>query len=283
MTISAAQVRELRERTGIGIMECKRVLEEAGGDITGAIHILRTAGCMTAAQKASRTTAEGRVQARIGDGVAILVEVNCETDFVARDQEFVDFVERFAAVALETRETCVEALLEGELESQRLQLVQTTGENISVRRLSVLEGGCIGAYVHGEGSLGALVALASENTALAEDLAMHIVAMRPAVVAREQVPQADINRERELFLERAEQSGKPPEIIEKMVTGRLDKYLSEVSLLEQPYVQDTDRVVAELLGENRVAGFVCYAVGEGIERETADFASEVADMVGSVS
>lgn len=280
--MSAALVKELRERTGLGLLECKKALAAAGGDIEAAIEELRKSSGMKAAKKAGRTAADGVVVSRIAsDGSAgMLLEVNSETDFVARDENFLAFVGQVADKAFADRQTDVAALMEGELESAREALVQKIGENIGVRRASLIssEGGVVGAYVHGNNRIAVLVELKGGDQDLAKDVAMHVAAVNPQVVSPADMPEDVIAKEKEIFTAQAAESGKPAEIIEKMIGGRIKKFLAENSLVEQPFVKDPDLTVGKLVANAgaEVASFVRFEVGEGIEVEKVDFAEEVA-------
>jgi elongation factor Ts len=238
--ISASQVKELRERTGLGMMECKKALVEAGGDIEKAIEELRKSSGMKAAKKASRTAADGVVAIKVADdgGYALVLEVNSETDFVARDGNFLDFVQKVLAKAFADKQTDVAALMEGELENARQALVQKIGENITVRRARLVSAasGVVGGYVHSNSKIAVLVALQGGDADLAKDVAMHVAAVNPAVVRPDDMPADLIAKEKEIYMAQARESGKPEEIIEKMVAGRVKKFLSECSLLVQPFV-----------------------------------------------
>ncbi len=277
MAVTAAQVKELRERTGLGMMDCKKALTETSGDIELAIETLRKSSGMKAAKKAGRTASDGLVRMRAGDGFAVLVEVNCETDFAARDENFTHFVDQVADAVLETKQTDVAQLLESGFEAKREALVQKIGENVSIRRAALLENP--GAdYVHSNSKIGVLVALEGGDEALARDVAMHIAASNPMVVSPDDVPADVVSKEREIYTAQAADSGKPAEIVEKMIEGRVRKYLAEISLTEQPFVKDSATKVGKLLkgAGASVSCFVRYEVGEGIEKEEADFAAEVA-------
>ena len=285
MAVTAALVKELRERTGLGMMECKKALVETDGDIEQAIENLRKSGQAKAAKKAGRTAAEGAVVAKVaGDGkTGVIVEINSETDFVARDANFTAFADKVAQLVLDTKETDVEKLktieLDGSpLEEVRTALVQKIGENIQVRRATVVESpeGVVGAYIHG-GKIGVLVALQGGDAELGKDVAMHVAASNPAVVNPDDVDEETINKEKEIFSAQAKESGKPDNIIEKMITGRINKFLKEISLVEQPFVKDPDTTVGKLVkaGGASVQSFTRYEVGEGIEKEEVDFAAEV--------
>lgn len=291
--ISAALVRELRDRTSAGMMECKRALEATGGDIERAIEELRKSGAAKAGKKAGRIAAEGAVKIVTSDNgkYAAMVEVNCETDFVARDVNFVAFVNAVAETAMRAKTQDVIALsalpLHGQtthtVEQARLELVTKVGENIQIRRIVISDAGStgtIGAYTHG-GRIGVMVELDTDNNELARDIAMHIAASRPLVVSPDNVPQDVVAKEKEIYTAQAASSGKPQEIIEKMVLGRLKKYLDEVSLLGQPFVKDPDLTVGSLLNKHRtrVTGFHRYEVGEGIEKIVEDFKEAVMSQV----
>ncbi len=284
--ISASLVKELRERTGLGMMECKKALVEAGGDIEKAIEELRKSSGMKAAKKAGRTAADGVAAARVADdgSYAVLVEVNSETDFVARDGNFLDFVQKVLAKAFASRQTQIAALMDGELETARQALVQKIGENISVRRVELVtaEAGVVGGYVHSTNKIAVLVALKGGDAELAKDVAMHIAAVNPAVVRAEDMPADVVAKEKEIYLAQARESGKPEEILEKMVAGRVKKFLSESALVEQPFVKDPDLTVGALVKKAgaEVLSFTRFEVGEGIEKEEVDFAAEVAAAAG---
>lgn len=278
--VTAAMVKELRERTGLGMMECKKALVAADGDIEAAIEEMRKSGQAKAAKKAGRTAAEGVVVLRVAeDGkAAVLVEVNSETDFVARDDGFLEFAGRVADQAFADRQADVAALMEGDLENARQALIQKIGENISVRRIALAESdGFVGSYVHGNNRIGTLVSLAGGNAELAKDVAMHVAASNPMVVSPEEVPEDVLSKEREIYSAQAKESGKPDNIVEKMVEGRVRKYLAEVSLVSQPFVKDPDQKVGDLLknADASISSIVRFEVGEGIEKEEADFAAEV--------
>jgi elongation factor Ts len=280
--MSAAQVKELRERTGLGLLECKKALAACGGDIEQAIEELRKSSGMKAAKKAGRTAADGVVACRVaGDGsYAVIVEVNSETDFVARDESFLAFVGKVVDTAFTNRQTDVAALMAGELESAREALVQKIGENIGVRRIELVnaDAGVVGAYVHGNNRIAVLVGLTGGDQDLAKDVAMHVAAVNPQVISPADMPAEVIAKEKEIYTAQAQDSGKPAEIIEKMIGGRIKKFLAENSLLEQAFVKDPDLTVGKLVAGAgaEVATFVRFEVGEGIEVEKADFASEVA-------
>ena len=283
MAISASMVKELRDRTGLGMMECKRALTEAGGDIEVAIEDLRKSSGMKAAKKAGRTAAEGTVSIKLADdnSVGVLLEVNSETDFVARDENFLGFVGTVIDAVFETKNTDIESLMSGALETQREALVQKIGENISVRRATIVEGKNVDGYVHSNGKIAVLVSLTAGDSVLAKDVAMHVAAVNPQVAKPEDMDAALLEKERAIYVAQAEDSGKPAEIIDKMVEGRVRKFLAESSLVEQPFVKDPDLKVGQLLKNSSadITSFYRYEVGEGIEREEVDFAAEVAAQV----
>ena len=281
MAISASVVKELRDRTGLGMMDCKKALVEADGDIDAAIEILRKSSGMKAAKKAGRIAADGILGSKVAGGKGVIVEVNCETDFAAKDESFQAFVETVTDKVFDTGTTDIEAL---GLDSEREALVQKIGENISIRRAEVFEeGDQVVEYIHTNGKIGVLVAMAGGTEELGRDVAMHIAAMSPTVVSPEDAPAELVAKEREIYTAQAEESGKPPEIIEKMIDGRIKKYLSEISLLEQPFVKDGDTRVGALLKNQgaSISRFVRLEVGEGIEKEEEDFAAEVQKQLGS--
>lgn len=288
MSISASLVKQLRERTGAGMMECKKFLVQANGDIEEAIKEMRKAGGVKADKKADRVAAEGKIFIDKNDSEAVILEVNSETDFVARDESFVDFGNKVAATALQTKVTDVKTLAEQQLsdgsmtvEEARQQLVAKIGENIQLRRLlQVSTEGAIGSYLHGA-KIGVMVSLKNGSEDLAKDIAMHIAASNPIVVSKDDVPAEAIENEREIFTAQARESGKPQEIIDKMIEGRISKFVNEVSLTGQPFVKDPSKTVGQLLKENgaEVVEFVRYEVGEGIEKKEDNFVAEVMAQV----
>jgi elongation factor Ts len=292
MQITAAMVKELRERTGSGMMECKKALTEAGGDIDAAIENMRKSGLAKADKKAGRVAAEGRIAIKISDDgkTAVIAEVNCETDFVSGGDDFLTFVNEVAATALENRPESVEALVElaidgGQtIEEKRKEMVSKIGENIQVRRFELmqLDAGNFGSYLHGT-RIGVLLGMENGNDDLIKDVAMHIAASRPTCVTEAQVPAELLEKEREILIAQAQDSGKPQDIIEKMVDGRIRKYLAEITLVGQPFVKDPDKTVGALLKDEgaEVKGFVRYEVGEGIEKKQENFADEVMAQVNA--
>lgn len=291
MSISAAQVKELRERTGLGMMECKAALQETQGDMEAAADLLRKKAGAKVEKKAGRTAAEGAIGLYVsGDRrLAAMAEVNSETDFVAKGEDFVSFANACAATVAEAQPADVDALygksLSGGTQSvaqAREGLVMKLGENIGVRRFVRLQSarGRLGSYVHGR-KIGVVVEVEGGDETLAKDLAMHIAASRPECVSKDQVPADAIAREKEIFAEQAKQSGKPANIIEKMIEGRINKFLNEITLLGQPFVKDPDTTVEKLLKSAgaKVVRFTRFEVGEGIEKKSGDFAAEVMAQV----
>ncbi len=287
MSISASMVKELRERTGAGMMECKKALVAADGDMDQAAEALRKSGQAKADKKAGRVAADGRVVVAAGEGHAAVVEVNSETDFVAKDENFAAFVEAVAKTALDIEAQDVEALSAATLadgrtvEQARTELVAKVGENISVRRVAqIAASGALGSYVHNS-RIAAVVALSEDNEMLARDIAMHVSATNPECIDEGGVPAATLERERRILTEQAQDSGKPAEIVEKMVNGRLAKFLKEITLVGQPFVKDPDQSVGKLLkaAGATVTGFIRFEVGEGIEKKEENFAEEVMKQI----
>lgn len=291
MTITASQVKELRERTGLGMMECKQALVEANGDGDAAIEILRKKAGAKVEKKAARTAAEGVISIYLSNDkkTVSMVEVNSETDFVAKEDKFQNFANAIAERIAKSQPDNLDALtalplMDGAAETvsqAREALVSTMGENMNIRRFLCITGsGNIGTYVHGS-KIGVVVDMQGGSPELARDVAMHIAASRPEFVNKEEVPQDNIAKEKEIFIAQAKESGKPDNIIEKMVEGRVNKYLNEITLLGQPFVKDPDTTVEKLLkGANAtVKRFYRYEVGEGIEKAACDFASEVMAQV----
>ena len=291
MAISAAQVKELRERTGSGMMECKKALLEANGDMDAAIEALRKSGLAKADKKAGRVAAEGLIVIEVSpDGKeAALVEVNSETDFVAKKEEFQEFARNVARRVLADKPASVEELLklpitdgsDTDIETARKELIAKLGENIGVRRFEIVQSnGTIGCYLHGT-RIGVLVELEGGDEALARDIAMHIAASRPVSISEEDMPKDILEKEKEIITAQAQESGKPADIVEKMVQGRIRKFLAEVTLLGQPFVKDTDTSVGKLLDKAgaKVLSFRRMELGEGIEKKQENFAEEVMAQV----
>ena len=279
-----AMIKELRERTGVGFGDCKKALVEADWDMERAVDLVRLQSGAKAAKKADRTAAEGLLGVKIEGDRAAMVEVNVETDFAARNPKFAAFVERAVDKALEDGAEDLAAALE----DQRQSLVQEIGENINVRRatrIAASAGGTVVGYLHQDGKKGTVVAInggGDAANALGLDIAMHITAMRPLVVAPDDVPADIVAKERAIFEEQAADSGKPPQIVEKMVTGRVRKFLAESSLLEQPFVKDSSVKISRLLKSASATcdGFERFEVGEGIDKKDEDFAEEVRKQIG---
>ncbi len=282
MQITAALVKELRERTGAGMMECKKALQENNGDIEIAIEAMRISGQAKAAKKAGRIAAEGLISVAQAGDLAAMVEINSETDFVAKGDDFKDFCSAVAGAALKHQTIDTEALLATPLEDgktveeNRKDLIAKIGENISVRRVTLAQASNLGVYLHGT-RIGVLVELEGGDAELAKDIAMHIAASRPVCVAADDVPAELLEKEREIFSAQAAESGKPPEIIGKMVEGRIAKYLKEVTLLGQPFVKDPEQMISNLLqkANAKALGFARFEVGEGIEKKVDNFVEEV--------
>jgi elongation factor Ts len=285
MAITASLVKELRERTGLGMMECKKALEESSGNIEVAIENLRKASGLKAAKKAGRTAAEGVVLARVdgNGGFGVLLEVNSETDFVARDENFLKFTNTVLEKAYTSKQADVAAVMAGDLETARQALVQKIGENISVRRIAAVTpaAGVVGAYVHSNSRIAVLVELKGGSVELARDIAMHVAALNPPVVSPAQMPAELVEKEKEIIRAQPDMAGKAAEIVEKMVQGRISKFLKESSLTEQPFVKNPEVTVGALAKKAgaEIVSFVRYEVGEGIAKEETDFAAEVAAQV----
>ena len=291
MSITASMVKELRERTSAGMMECKKALVASNGDLDAAAELLRKSGQAKADKKASRVAADGRVVIAQDGNKAVIVEVNSETDFAAKDANFVVFADAVAAAAIASGTSDVavfagEKLADGRrVEDARTALIAKIGENISVRRIgSVVSGGVIAHYTHGA-RIGAIVALDGGDETLARDIAMHVAASNPTCIDESGVPAETLENERRILTEQAQDTGKPPEIIEKMVTGRINKFLKEITLLGQPFVKDPDISVAKLLkaANATVTSFVRFEVGEGIEKKEDNFVEEVMAQVKGAS
>jgi elongation factor Ts len=288
MNITADTVKQLRERTGAGMMECKKALVETKGDLDAAAELMRKSGLAKADKKATRVAAEGTIAIERSGATAAMVEVNCETDFVARGDEFRSFAREVAKAALAHAVPDLGALGQvgsgaGSLEERRRALIAKIGENISIRRfVRVTAPGALGDYIHGT-RIGSLVALEGGDEALARDLAMHVAAINPAYVDASAVPAQVLDKEREILTDQTKGEKKPPEIIAKMVEGRLRKYLAEITLVGQPFVKDPEVTVEKLLKKSgaKVVQFVRYEVGAGIEKKQEDFVNEVMLQVKS--
>ena len=283
MSISASQVKALREMSGVGMMECKKALVETDGDLDSALDLLRANSSLKAEKKASRVAADGAVKIAETSSYFSLVEINSETDFAAKDSQFKDFTSSVVDHLANSRVDSIEVLNEA-LDGQRQTLIQSIGENIQLRRLATLEipdGGSIGSYVHSDGRLAALVSLNIDNKELAKDIAMHVSATSPSCLNSNDIDPAFLERERSIYLAQAEESGKDPAIMEKMVDGKVKRFLSEVTLVSQAFVKNPDQSIQQLIDENNasIIDFVRFKVGEGIEVEVKDFATEVAEQL----
>jgi len=286
MAITAALVKELRDRTGAGMMDCKKALVETNADLEAAIDLMRASGAAKAAKKAGRVASEGLVNVTVSDDnkQAAILEVNSETDFVTKGSAFIDFVDSLGRLALKNKPDSVESFLGQKLDSgetvdeARENIIAKIGENISVRRVQIIstETGILGAYKHGD-RIAVLTVLASQDSALAKDVAMHIAASRPECISEDQLSEELLEREKAIFIEQARESGKPDNIIEKMIVGRMKKFVNEVTLYGQSFVKDPDVTVGELVKSNNseVESFVRYEVGEGIEKKEDNFVEEV--------
>ena len=281
-TISAAQVKELREKTGLGLMDCKKALEGADSDIELAIEELRKTSGIKASKKSGRSAADGLVAITSKDTNYFMIEINCETDFVARDDSYIAFTNETLDAYSNNPKYSLKELLENGVEGNREKLVQKLGENIVVRRISkTKESSITGSYLHSNQKIGCIVSLEGGNEALANDIAMHVSATDPMAISPSDISEDVIAKEREIFKAQSEESGKPPEIVEKMIEGKVSKFLAEVSLTEQDFVKDPNSKISQLLKDNdaNILSFTRYEVGEGIEVEKVDFASEVMSQI----
>ena len=286
MTITAALVKELRERTGAGMMDCKKALVETNADLEAAIDLMRASGAAKAAKKAGRIASEGLVNVSISDDnkAAVILEVNSETDFVTKGQPFIDFVNALGRLALKNKPESIGTFLTQTLESgetvdeAREGIIAKIGENISVRRLQIVnaENGILGAYKHGD-RIAVLAVLSGKNSGLAKDIAMHIAASKPECISEEHLSNELLEREKAIFIEQAKDSGKPDNIIEKMIVGRMKKFVNEVTLYGQALIKDPDTSVGKLVKSHNaeVKFFVRFEVGEGIEKKEDNFVEEV--------
>lgn len=283
--VTPTLVKELRDRTGLGMMECKKALGEADGDVELAIENLRKVSGLKAAKKEGRTAADGVVAVKVADdnSYAVAIEINSETDFVARDAGFLAFVNKVLDAAFAAKQTDVAALMAGELENAREALVQKIGEKISVRRIQLVEGGVVGGYLHLNSRIAVLVQLEGGNDEVAKDIAMHVAAVNPVVVSSDQMSPEVVEKEKEIIRAQPDMAGKPAEIVEKMIVGRIGKFLKESSLVDQPFVKNPEQTVAQYAkaAGATVKSFVRLEVGEGIEKEVVDFAAEVAAQVAA--
>ena len=283
--ISASQVKELRERTGLGLMDCKKALEEANGDLDLAVEELRKTSGLKASKKSSRSAADGLIGIKSADGKSIMVEINCETDFVARDDSFNLFMQEVLDIISTNAEKPLEELLKLGIEEKREKLVQKLGENIVVRRTtaSLDNADSSGVYLHSNNKIGTIISLKGGTEEVAKEIAMHAAATDPMAISPSDIPEEVIEKEREIYRAQSEESGKPADIVEKMIEGKIRKFLSEVSLTEQDFVKDPGLKINDILKENdaSIIGFTRFEVGEGIEVEKVDFASEVMSQIES--
>ena len=283
--ISASQVKELREKTGLGLMDCKKALEEANGDLDLAVEELRKTSGLKASKKSSRSAADGLIGIKSSEGKSFMVEINCETDFVARDDSFNLFMQEVLEIVSTNGDKSLEDLLKLGIEEKREKLVQKLGENIVVRRVTASEDNAdsSGVYLHSNNKIGTIISLKGGTEEVAKDIAMHAAATDPMAISPSDIPKEVIEKEREIYRAQSEESGKPKDIIEKMIEGKIRKFLSEVSLTEQDFVKDPDLKINDILKDNdaNIIGFTRFEVGEGIEVEKVDFASEVMSQIES--
>lgn len=283
--VSTVMIKELRERTGLGMLDCKKALKETEGDIELAIENMRKASGMKAAKKAGRVAADGAVVVRVSDdnSYASVLEVNSETDFVARDETFLGFVNEVADAVFSSKQTDVAVVMEGALEAKREALVQKIGENIGARRAAELSGDVIGAYVHAGNRIAVLVSLKGGDAELAKDIAMHVAAVNPQVVSPADVSEEVIAKESDIIKAQPDMAGKPENIVEKMIGGRIKKFLAEISLSEQAFVKNPEFTVGQLAANAgaEIVEFVRFEVGDGIEKDEKDFATEVAEQLAA--
>lgn len=281
--ISASQVKELREKTGLGLMDCKKALEEANGDLDLAIEELRKSSGLKASKKSSRSAADGLIGIKSFEGRSFMVEINCETDFVARDDSFNGFMEEVLEIVSSNADKDLQELLDESIEEQREKLVQKLGENIVVRRIASSDNNAdsSGVYLHSNNKIGTIVSLQGGSEEVAKDIAMHAAATDPMAISPSDIPADVIEKEREIYKAQSEESGKPEDIVEKMIEGKIRKFLSEVSLTEQDFVKDPNKTINDLLKDSNasIVSFTRFEVGEGIEVEKIDFASEVMSQI----
>ena len=284
MEIKASQVKELRDMTGVAMMDCKKALVECEGDIEKALDVLRSNSALKAEKKSSRVAADGILVASVNEDYATLVELNSETDFAAKDANFLSFGEKVKEYVSKNKIFNISDLIESSLEEDRKTLVQTIGENIQIRRLATLEFDSsmnVGVYIHSDSKLGSLVVVKNGSNEIAKDIAMHVSAFNPLCLSQDDIDQDVLEREKAIYQNQAQDSGKPQEIMDKMVDGKIKRFLSEVSLISQNFVKDPDITVQEYLEKDgaTIVSFTRLKVGEGIEVETKDFAEEVAEQL----
>ena len=284
MEIKASQVKELRDMTGVAMMECKKALVECDGDIEKALDLLRSNSALKAEKKAARVAADGVLRVFVGDEYSTLIEINSETDFAAKDENFIKFADDVQLYISKNRLSDVADLNESDIEDKRKTLVQTIGENIQLRRLETVDHSSemyAGSYLHSDSKLGAIVVLSGGDKSLAKDIAMHVAAFNPLCLSESDIDPQILEREKSIYMVQAEESGKPQEIMEKMIEGKLKRFLSEVSLLSQNFVKDPEVTIQNLLDSSnaKIESYVRLKVGEGIEVETKNFADEVAEQL----
>ena len=284
MEIKASQVKELRDMTGVAMMECKKALVECSGDIEKALDLLRSNSALKAEKKAARVAADGVLRAHVGDDYSTLIEINSETDFAAKDENFIKFADDVHKFISENKLTDIADIQASEVEDKRKALVQTIGENIQLRRLETIEYSSemnTGSYVHSDSKLGSIVVISGGDETLAKDIAMHVAPFNPLCLSESDIDPQILEREKAIYMVQAEESGKPKEIMEKMIEGKLKRFLSEVSLLSQNFVKDPEVTIQNLLDSNnaKIESYTRLKVGEGIEVETKNFADEVAEQL----
>ena len=284
MEIKASQVKELRDMTGVAMMECKKALVECSGDIEKALDLLRSNSALKAEKKAARVAADGVLRVHVGDDYSTLIEINSETDFAAKDENFIKFADDVQKFISENKLTDISDIQASEVEDKRKALVQTIGENIQLRRLETIEYSSemnTGSYVHSDSKLGSIVVISGGDETLAKDIAMHVAAFNPLCLSESDIDPQILEREKAIYMVQAEESGKPKEIMEKMIEGKLKRFLSEVSLLSQNFVKDPEVTIQNLLDSNnaKIESYTRLKVGEGIEVETKNFADEVAEQL----
>lgn len=283
--ISASQVKELREKTGLGLMDCKRALEESDGDLDLAVEELRKTSGIKANKKSNRSAADGLIGIKSNQGKSFMVEINCETDFVARDDSFNAFMHEVLGIVSSSGDKSLEVLLEEGIEDKREKLVQKLGENIVVRRITSSQDNAdsSGFYLHSNNKIGSIVSLKGGTEEIAKDIAMHVAATDPMAISPDEIPQEVIDKEREIYKAQSQESGKPEDIVEKMIEGKIKKFLSEESLTEQDFIKDPGIKIKDILKESNasIIEFTRFEVGEGIEVEKVDFASEVMSQIES--
>ena len=284
MEIKASQVKELRDMTGVAMMECKKALVECSGDIEKALDLLRSNSALKAEKKAARVAADGVLRVHVGDDYSTLIEINSETDFAAKDENFIKFADDVQKFISENKLTDIADIQTSEVEDKRKALVQTIGENIQLRRLETIEYSSemnTSSYVHSDSKLGSIVVISGGDETLAKDIAMHVAAFNPLCLSEADIDPEILEREKAIYMVQAEESGKPKEIMEKMIEGKLKRFLSEVSLLSQNFVKDPEVTIQNLLDSNnaKIESYTRLKVGEGIEVETKNFADEVAEQL----